>query len=102
MSYIQDQPWFTSLMDKGDILGECANCHKVVREYLSTLHDCYGVYRGRCPFCNAVNLLGGEGRGYSNQEIFLVLPTDHEIKMNDWETDIPVTKCTCPTCGMKV
>lgn len=92
----------TSLMDVGDTLGECANCHKVVKEYQWTLDDCCGVYRGRCPHCNAVNLLDFSkcGRGYSSKEIFLVLPTDHEIKMNNWENNIPFRKCECEECRM--
>jgi len=100
MTYIPKQPWFTSLMSEGDVIGECANCQKVVREHLFTLDDCYGVYRGRCPHCNAVNLLDRRKsmRGYTSREMFLVLPTDHEVKKNKWEADIPVRQCTCGTC----
>jgi hypothetical protein len=102
MSYIKDQVWYTSLMDKGDTLGECANCHKVVKEYQYILDDCYGVYRGRCPHCNAVNLLDfSKGRGYTSSEIFCVLPTDIEIEMNKWEADIPFTNCARKECGGK-
>lgn len=103
MSYIKDQPWYTSRMDAGDMMGECANCHKVCREHSAIIDDCYAVYRGRCPYCNALNLLDNEkGRGYSGTGMHLVLPTDHEIRMNDWETDVPTRKCDCPKCRKEV
>ncbi len=89
MPYIKDQPWFTSLMSEGNILGECPNCHKVCREHLWTLDDCYAVYRGRCPHCNALCLLGREGRGYWSGGMTLVLPYDEQIQANGWETDVP-------------
>src|SRR3989304_6677200 len=95
MSYIKEQPWFTSLMDKGNVIGECACCGSVCREHEFTLSDCYAVYRGRCPKCNAINLLGGGGRGYNNRTMTLVLPTDHEIRMNKWEEDVPTRPCDC-------
>lgn len=101
MTYLSGRPWFTSLMDKGEILGECANCKRVVRESLFTLDDCYGVYRGECPHCHAINLLDyGNGgiRGYSSREMRLTLPTDHEMKMNDWPEDVPTRKCDCKEC----
>ncbi len=102
MGYIKNQPWFTSLMDKGDTLGACPNCGKTVREYQFTLDDCYGVYRGRCPHCNALCLLKPQkyaGRGYTSKEMFLTLPTDYEIEMNGWEKDVPTIKCACKTCA---
>lgn len=100
MGYIKDQPWFTSLMNKGNVSGKCANCGAVVAERLSTLDDCYGVYRGRCPACNAVNLLDfTKGlRGYSSSGMNLCLPTDHEVEANGWEHDIPTVPCTCGEC----
>jgi hypothetical protein len=58
------------------------------------------VWRGVCPHCNAVNLLDIREslRGYMSQEMRLCLPTDHEIKMNGWEADIPTRPCDCKEC----
>lgn len=98
--YLKDEPWMTSLMDKGDIIGCCANCNNIVREYEGTLNDCYAVYRGKCPHCGAINLLHcqkGAIRGYTSKEIFLELPTDHEILLNKWP-DSPHIKCKCNHC----
>jgi len=102
MTVLTDQPWLTSRMDKGDVFGSCAQCGKSVREDLFLLDDAYCVYRGRCPHCNAVNLLDQSGdhglRGYTSREMWTVLPTDHEVRMNQWEDDIPMRPCTCKEC----
>jgi DNA-directed RNA polymerase subunit RPC12/RpoP len=87
-------------MDSGSVKGRCANCGADVFESESVLDDAYAVYRGRCPQCNAVNLLGGIGRGYGSQAMELVLPTDHEVEMNGWEKDIPTRPCDCPACSL--
>lgn len=93
---IDEEPWATFLMDKGNVSGECANCHRPVHEHLFTLDDCYGVYRGKCPHCGAINLLDCKGslRGYTSRRMTLCLPTDCEIKMNKWP-DSPHTICGC-------
>jgi len=91
---IDGAPWATFLMNKGDVTGKCAKCGGVVAEWLVVLDDCYGVYRGQCPACGAINLLGGEGRGYHSGGMTLVLPCKHEIEMNKWP-DSPVRECQC-------
>ena len=101
--YLSDRPWLTELGDSGNVLGECANCKGVVKAGLFTLDDAYGVIRLVCPTCKAVNLLAAgtkEGgiRGYMTGRMWLVLPTDHEMKMNNW-TDTEITRpCDCPEC----
>ena len=98
---LQDRPWLTVVADKGDTMGECANCQKICKEDQHTLDDAYGVLRLVCPHCEAVNLLDPRkyaGRGYTSSEMFLTLPTDHEMEMNKWN-DTEITKpCTCDTC----
>lgn len=95
---LEGRPWLTILADSGDTLGECANCKRICKENQFTLDEAYGVIRLVCPYCDAVNLLDprdGAGRGYTSSEMFLTLPTDHEMEMNDW-TDTEITKpCTC-------
>ena len=93
--YLQDRPWLTKLADSGDTLGECANCKGVCKENQFTLDDAYGVIRLVCPHCKAVNLLDR----YTSREMFLTLPTDHEMKMNGWD-DTEITRpCDCGECG---
>jgi len=99
--YLKDRPWLTELADSGDTEGECANCGSVIKAYQSILNDAYGVIRLVCPKCDAVNLLAPQKnawRGYTGRQLFLTLPTDHEIEMNKWETDIPTIPCTCEKC----
>ena len=103
-THLSDQPWMTRLMDKvakrGGLTAPCANCGKAVSESEAILDDAYGVWRGRCPYCNAINLLDQSdgSRGYWSGGMNLCLPTDHEVKMNNWEGDIPVRPCTCGAC----
>jgi len=80
--------------ETGSIQGLCAKCQKSVSELLATLDDAYNVWAGRCPYCNAINLLSmNHGlRGYSSVEMHLVLPTDEEKKANEMPDD-------CPTSG---
>ena len=100
--YLKDRPWLTELANSGDTLGECAKCGGVIKAYLTTLDDAYGVIRLVCPKCEAVNLLDQSGkhgiRGYMTGQMWLVLPTDHEVEMNNWEKDIPIIPCTCEKC----
>jgi len=100
--YLKGRPWLTELADNGDIPGECANCGKIIYADQRTLDDAYGVWRGVCPHCEAVNLLASQKmamRGYTSKKMFLVLPTDHEMKMNNW-TDTEITSpCACKECS---
>ena len=96
--YLEGRPWLTELANSGDTFGECANCRGVIKAYQSTLNEAYGVIRLVCPNCGAVNLLQpkkGAWRGYTHNEMFLTLPTEHEIEINNWEKDIPTIPCTC-------
>lgn len=66
-----------------EVKGACAKCGKDVWESEAILDDCYNVWAGRCPHCQAINLLGFTGlRGYSSQGMDLVLPTDEEREAN--------------------
>ena len=100
--HLEDRPWLTMLADRGDVEGECANCGKPIKESLSILDDAYGVWRGVCPHCGAINLLDQSGehgiRGYITDKMWTVLPTDHEMKMNKWDDTDIVTQCTCKKC----
>jgi phage FluMu protein Com len=99
--FLKDRPWLTELANSGDTIGECANCGGIIKAYQSTLDDAYGVIRLVCPKCKAVNLLNPQKnawRGYTNSEMFLTLPTDHEIVMNNWEKNIPTIPCQCKKC----
>jgi hypothetical protein len=67
-----------------DIKGVCANCNQDVFESQFILDDCYNVWAGECPHCNAINLLSMNSlRGYSSSGMDLVLPTDEEIDANE-------------------
>lgn len=67
-----------------DTKGTCANCKAEVWESQFTLDDCYNVWAGKCPHCDAVNLLALTSlRGYSSQGMDLVLPFDEEIEENE-------------------
>lgn len=75
---------------QGRIQGKCVNCGKAVFESLSTLDDAYNVWAGRCPHCEAINMLALTGlRGYSSQGMDLVLPFDEEVKANDLPEGTP-------------
>lgn len=75
------------------VRGTCAKCGKAVFESLSILDDCYNVWAGRCPHCQALNLLAMTGlRGYSSTGMDLVLPFDEERDANQLPADTP-------TCG---
>lgn len=104
-TYQKDRPWLTEIADSGEILGECANCQKMMRATMSVLDDAYGVWRGVCPHCGAVNLLdprkSSAMRGYTHNEMFLVLPTDHEVELNKWDDVKFTTECTCGKCKQK-
>ena len=72
---LTDRPWMTVIFDKGDVAGECANCQRALWTDLFMLDDAYGVIRGVCPHCEAVNLLDfGNGgiRGYSSNKMNLI------------------------------
>ena len=77
--------------------GECANCQKPVFESQFTLDDCYNVWAGKCPHCQAINLLSmSHGlRGYSSGQMWLVLPTNEEVDSN------PELPRDCVTQGSK-
>ena len=99
--HLEGRPWLTTMGDKGNTLGVCANCKSIVREYQSTLDDAYSVIRLVCPSCEAVNLLNPQKnvwRGYTSQEMFLTLPTDHEMKMNGWKDTNITRSCDCREC----
>lgn len=73
-----------------EIKGACANCNESVYESLFTLDDAYNVWAGKCPFCNAINLLSTDSlRGYCSSGIDLVLPFDEEIEPNGLPNDTP-------------
>lgn len=100
--HLTDRPWLTVLADQGDTIGECAHCREVIKENLSTLDDAYGVWRGVCPHCKAVNLLDQSGkhgiRGYMTGKMWTVLPTDHEMTLNKWDDTEIVRECSCSLC----
>ena len=75
----------------GLIPGRCANCGKAMYIGWALLDDCYAVWVGRCPHCEALNLpdLTKGVRGYSSQGIDLTLPTPGEAEVNNWPN--------CPT-----
>jgi hypothetical protein len=75
---------------KGLVEGLCASCGKPRWESLAVLDDCYNVWAGKCS-CGAINLLSvNHGlRGYSSQQMHLVLPTDEEIAKNEMPQGIP-------------
>ncbi len=97
MDYLSGRPWATFALSRGGkIKGNCAYCRAVVGEDLFTLDDCYGVWRGECPECGAINLLDeSKGRGYTKFQMWLVLPTDHECKENDWKDCLFTRPCGC-------
>lgn len=67
-----------------DTKGTCAHCKQDVWESQFTLDDCYNVWAGECPHCNAINFLALTSmRGYSSQGMDLVLPFDEEIEANE-------------------
>jgi hypothetical protein len=108
---LQGRPWLTvrlayATVDSRKIVGKCANCGMLVEEDQFMLDDAYGVWRGECPKCEAINLLGRGGRGYSASEgqMRLVLPTEHEVKMNEgWKADVKFTRpCDCRECMKEV
>ena len=94
---IQGAHWMTVMMDaepgRGRVPGACASCGKAVFESLTMLDDAYNVYWGVCPHCGAGQALDMSGkrgaRGYSSQEMHLVLPTKEEAIMNDLPTGWP-------------
>jgi len=97
------RPWLTVIMDssptgRDPVQGNCASCGIFVYESLFMLDDAWGVWRGECPKCRAINLLGGPGRGYNSGFMMLVLPTDHEMKMNEWPETVPTRACFCKDC----
>lgn len=85
---------------RGYIKGVCAHCKQPVWEELWLLDDAYNVWIGKCPHCDARNLLGMTGlRGYSSAGMDLVLPTDEEVAANDWPKDWPTQGSKGPaTC----
>lgn len=74
-----------------DTPGKCANCKEQIYESQLTLNDCYNVWMGKCPYCDALNYLSlNHGlRGYGSNEMHLVLPTMEEIERNGLSKDIP-------------
>ena len=80
----------------GFVPGKCAKCSGAVYESLFTLDDAYNVWMGRCPHCSALNYLAMSGlRGYTNDGMTLVLPTDEEVTANGLPPDTP----TSGACG---
>jgi len=79
------------------VSGICAHCGERVFEAMCILDDCYNVWLGKCPKCEALNCLSmSHGlRGYSSQGMHLVLPTDEEVAANGWPEDTP----TSGACG---
>lgn len=76
--------------ERGCVQGKCAKCGAVVYESLPLLDDAYNVWVGKCPHCDAANLLGLTSlRGYSSAGMDLVLPTDEEIRDNNWPKEWP-------------
>lgn len=77
--------------------GTCANCKTELWESQWILDDCYNVWAGQCPECNAYNLLSMDHglRGYDSKEMHLVLPTIEELESNP---DLPRD---CPNQGSK-
>jgi hypothetical protein len=77
-----------------DVPGACAKCGEKVWEALFVLDDAYNVWGGKCPYCEAINLLSTEHglRGYDSREMHLVLPYDEEAKENGLPSG-------CPTRG---
>lgn len=80
----------TIKLRRGDVAGRCAHCGVVVYESLFALDDAYAVWAGRCPACNAINLLGTNGRGYTSSSMDLVLPTAEERDKNGLPADCVV------------
>ena len=72
----------TSKRRRDDVPGHCAKCKRPVFESLVILDDAYAVWAGRCPHCQALNLLGPQGRGYHSGGMTLVLPTAEERDAN--------------------
>ena len=76
----------------GEVPGTCAKCGVAVYESLFILDDCYNVWGGKCPQCEAINMLAMTGlRGYSSSGMDLVLPTDEERDANDLPADTPTS-----------
>ena len=75
----------------GRCKGACANCQAEVYEDLLVLDDAYNVWMGRCPSCKALNYLSMNFylRGYTREEMRLVLPTAEEIAANGLPPDTP-------------
>ena len=71
--------------------GTCAKCGKPVYESEVTLDDCYGVWFGKCPHCGALNALETRKslRGYSSTQMYLTLPEEEEVIMNELPADTP-------------
>jgi hypothetical protein len=68
--------------------GTCAKCNGAVYESVDVLDDCYAVWMGRCPHCQALNFLSTRhGRGYDSKRMHLVLPTPEEIANNQLPAD---------------
>ena len=84
----------------GLLEGKCAHCEKPVYESLFTLDDAYAVWVGVCPHCEARNLLGGKGRGYSSKGMTLVLPTPEEIAWNKWPQEWPTEPMKSEASGL--
>lgn len=62
------------------IPGVCVGCGEKVYEADVTLSDAYAVWAGKCPYCQAINLLSTKhGRGYDSSRMYLVSPTPGEI-----------------------
>jgi len=70
------------------VKGICANpkCGMEVYESLFVLDDSFNVWWGRCPYCGAINALDlSKGiRGYHSHAMYLCLPTNEEVIMNDF------------------
>lgn len=85
--------------NSSDTKGTCAGCSKEVFESQALLDDCYNVWAGECPHCEAVNLLSMSSlRGYSSTGMDLVLPTEEEMDSNELLTQ---RKGKIPTQGSK-
>lgn len=87
---LKPRPRYSHYYGANDPEGECAKCGKSVYESQLILDDCYAVWWGKCPHCGAMNALDyRKGRGYDRKRIYLVLPTNEEVIMNDLPDNTP-------------
>lgn len=67
------------------------NCGQEVYENTAILDDCFAVWWGKCPYCEAISVLDitDNTRGYDSEFMKLCLPTEEEVIMNGLPADIP-------------